>query len=240
MMFAGLLHKSAAYMAQLISRAVLPRFKPPVLAPGGEAIAQLLNDDYAKANANGFYSALEVINQKSVKASNGHSLSSVEIAANLSALGDRLKESLRTKDADGLAADLVKELCIGVLHMKDLDNQRRTVAAWSAILAPSVVQREANDVAITLQSIVDSGVDWLTYGYTSASRQCYAKRATKFISSHPARMYQLIADTAHSHGLDHDMLMLTLIKPIVVGIGYHLGAARAASEYVPQLNESVV
>lgn len=216
------LRKSAG-AAVWISSYVRPRYMPPILFDGGEALATRLDDQYQKAMALG-HSMTDGIftNYKQHKFPNA--LSRDDATTNIRKLNDALQVGADVCDPDALAAKLIELFCVGLPQMDSLDNQRRIAATWSAILAPDVVLREKSGRTITALMIANSGVDWIRHGYTQAAADTYKARDTRFISAHPARMYHLVADRSQEFGLDHAKMMESLIAPILVAMGYHRGA----------------
>ena len=80
-----------------------------------------------------------------------------------------------------------------------------------------------------LQGLVDIAVQWLESGATPTAKEAHASSDTKFISSHPARTYELLTDTAKQHGLDHMKLLSSVIEPVILPLGHYVGARQAAA-----------
>jgi hypothetical protein len=225
---AGFIDRATATVIRLASATLQPAYRPSVLFPAGVAASLRLQDEL-EAGTQAGYATMAKLLRKSAGGSRKDSLSAKEAAENVLRISGQLRETAARSDPDGLAADLVRLLCMGVPQMDNLDNRRRVVATWSAILAPSVVMREKTKRPITTESIAQCGIDWVARGFTADAQDAWGARDTRFIAKHPARMYELISDSSQAHELDHEKLMLSMIKPVLVSIGQYIGAARAAS-----------
>lgn len=206
-------------------------YLPPTLLADGERVAVALSGEYEAARQSG-----AVVMRAMLSSATGPD--APDVAANVRCVAAELDNLLASADPDALAAGLVEHLCIGVSGMDGLDNRRRVVAIWSAILAPSVVIREHGGVPIVLADLVDVAIDWVRFGYTSAARTTSKTRATRFICRHPARVYQLVADRAHAAGIDHGELMISLLRPVLVSLGELSGALDAVERAAKMVSSS--
>ncbi|RLM48870.1 hypothetical protein DVK02_18575, partial [Halobellus sp. Atlit-31R] len=100
---------------------------------------------------------------------------------------------------------------------------------WSALLAPAVVLREKRGHQIVAEDLVGMAAQWMRTGTTDLAAETYASPDTRFVSAHPARVYELLTDTASQHGIDHMKLMLSMIEPVVRPLGEYVGARQAAA-----------
>jgi hypothetical protein len=71
-------------------------------------------------------------------------------------------------------------------------------------------------------------VEWMRAGSTNLAVEAHASPDTRFISAHPARVYDLLTDTAKQHGLDHIELLRSVIEPVLLPLGRYIGARQAA------------
>jgi len=226
----------SAVIGQL-ARAARPHFLPLHVALEGQELAQSLRQEYHQAVVQGYMSARQII-AYGPQAVGKKGLKKGAICQNLRDVQARFNSAARSLDPDGLAAETVKLFCVGVPHMDSLDNQRRVVAVWSALLAPSVVLRQAEEKSIKQEDLLEIACEWLETGATNAARICAEQSDTRFIASHPARIYELLADTAAKHNIDFDGLLASVIHPVVLSIGRHVGALQAANgRVVAELDE---
>lgn len=221
-------HRCMATVDELFGRKKIS-CRPKRLHPDAARIASDLMASFEEYQRHG-QSMMEAVKDlpfkgKHPKTKSPLSLSKDQFRQNVKKVNDGFVRSAQSADPDELAAVLIDLFCVG-FNLDDLDMKRRLVAVWSAILAPAVVMREAAKQSITLASIVDDGINWLRSGCTESSISCLERRDTQFIAQHPASIYRLIDDQATSLGLDHEGLMVSMISPLVSGIGTHLGAQR--------------
>lgn len=229
-MLKKLLSQGSAAAAVLLSSAVRPRYAPPVLLPDAEAAAKRLDERYQTAHAEGYIATRSLIASGIPAGHARKTISLNEMIRNIRSVRERFDSMAATGDPDAIAAVLVDLFCIAVQEMHRLDNRRRVVAVWSALVTPSVVMREAEKRPVTLEGLVDAAADWMRYGYTHDARKCYRSRKTRYYAAHPARSYQLVCDAAACAGLDHEALMRSMIEPVLLPIGNHQGAVAAIDD----------
>ena len=229
------LHLAKAYVVLRLSRFVAPRYQPPVLYAEGGALAARV----AKVFEDGIIlgrSATEDLLERGIAkgviskkaGSKAKTLTSREILVNIQATAEKLRRSCKEADPDEIAAHLVKDFCVGIPHMAQFDNQRRTTAVWSAIALPLVVLREHSGRPFTEKELIEAALHWLEHGYTKEAKIINGFRQTRRFSGHPARMYELLADSAQSFNLDHGELMRAMIEPVIGALAYHAGACEVA------------
>lgn len=224
-----------AWFAAKMARMMRPGYMPRLCAPEGEQAAADLHEAYKQAVTSGYLHARQLM-KNGPRLTGKKRMKKGAIAGNVNVVTDRFKKCAETLDPDGLAAELVRLFCIGVSHMDNLDNQRRVVSVWSAILTPAVVLREKEGRPIEEEDLVVMACQWLRQGFTSQAKEIYASRDTRFAAGHPARIYELIADTAKQHDLEHLRLISCVIDPVAFGVGQHIGARQAAAGViVPEL-----
>lgn len=226
---------TAAQASLFIAQTLRPRYVPPCLLPDSEAAANRLNNDCKHAAQEGYAVTRQLVVDGLVKQSGKRdrtaaTLSFEDIQANIDKVNQDFLALAQQADPDALAAQLADLYCVGVEGMAELDNRRRVVATWSAILGPSVVMREFAGRAITIDTVLDAGADWLRYGYTRDAIDAASERSTRFICAHPARMYQLALDSAALANLDHEQLMRSLLNPLMLAISQHKGAMQAIQD----------
>lgn len=227
-----------AMLAGRAARAARPHFLPLHIAPEGAELARELRAEYEKAVIEGYLSARQLMIKGPKVGNNKTSLKKGAVCQNVREVGLRFDESAKTLDPDGLASEMVKLFCVGVPHMDDLDNRRRVVTVWSALLAPSVVQRHAAGQAIAQDRLVDIACQWLEEGTTSDAQRCASNPDTNFIAAHPGRIYDLMADTAAKHDIELTKLLASVVKPVVLAVGQYAGALQAAEgRVVEELDE---
>jgi hypothetical protein len=222
-----------AFLAGHAARAARPHFLPLHVAPEGIELAAQLKAAYEKEVIVGYLSARQIIT-KGAGAGGKKGLKKGAICQNMREVGKCFDIAARTLDPDGLASEIVKLFCVGVPHMKELDNRRRVVTVWSALLAPAVVQRHAQDLVIRAENILEMGSKWLEVGTTDEAHRCAERPDTRFIAAHPARIYDLLVDTAAKHELDLSQLLASVVRPVVLGVAQHVGALQAANGRVVQ------
>jgi hypothetical protein len=212
--------KHFADAAVRLSSYVNRMYKPAILFERGEDVSASARADYAEALKVG-----ETVTAEMFKAlpRSRHG----QAVENVLGVAGKLGKVLGNGDPDAIASELVNLFCVGMDGMDVLDNQRRLVTVWSAVLAPNVVLREKEKRALAIEDIVEAGFDWIQFGFTQAARATYSSSDTRFISAHPARAYQLVAESAQNFQMDHGQLMLSMIMPVVRGIGFHRGATMA-------------
>lgn len=232
----ALLSRVRVAATQAVSRTLLSGYKPQVLCPDSHCAADVLREEFLLANQSGLLAMRNLI--LGIQEAGGRNectkertLSAAEAIENVMNVATELQRATSSSDPDGLAAELVRLFCVGVPKMDVLDNRRRVVATWSAILAPSVVMREKSKREITADTIVECALDWVEFGFTDDARDAWAMRDTRFIAAHPARMYHLIADSAQGYSLDHEKLLFSLIKPVLMSIGQYIGTVQATAEH---------
>lgn len=215
-------------MAGAAARVLRPAYLPATCAPTGTQLAAELKLAYQRAVIEGYQATRQLL-EKRPKKGEKHALASRDIAGNVNAVSIQFAKAASTLDPDGIASELIRLFCVGVPHMNELDNQRRVATVWSALLAPEVVMREKHGRPIALQGLVDIAARWLESGTTPAAKEAHASRATKFISAHPARTYELLTDAAKQHDLDHMKLLSSVIEPVILPLGQYVGARQAAA-----------
>lgn len=218
----------AGLMAGAAARVLRPAYLPTTCAPGGAQLAADLKLAYQRAVVEGYQATRQLMEKRPNKGEK-HALASRDIAGNVNAVSVQFTKAASTLDPDGIASELIRLFCVGVPHMNELDNQRRVATVWSALLAPEVVMREKHGRTIALQGLVDNATKWLETGSTPAAKEAHASSDTKFISTHPARTYELLTDTAKQHGVDHMKLLASVIEPIILPLGQYVGARQAAA-----------
>jgi len=155
-------------------------------------------------------------------------LRSPDLSGNVRDAGEQFSKAAATLDPDGLASEIIRIFCVGVPHMDKLDNKRRIATVWSALLAPAVVMRQKRGHEIVLDDLAKLAVEWVQTGSTSLAAEAYGSPDTRFISAHPARVYELLTDTAKQHDVDHMKLLRSVIEPVVLPLGQYIGARQAA------------
>ena len=218
----------AGLLAGAAARVLRPAYLPTACAPAGTQLAADLKLEYQRAVVEGYQATrklMEARPKKGVK----HNLASRDIAGNVRTVSVQFTKAASTLDPDGIASEMIRLFCVGVPHMNELDNQRRLATVWSALLAPEVVMREKHGRAIALDGLVDIAAQWIESGTTPAAKEAHVSSDTKFVSAHPARMYELLTDTAKQHSLDHMKLLSSVIEPIILPLGQYVGARQAAA-----------
>jgi predicted alpha/beta-hydrolase family hydrolase len=227
-MIANSMYKAVAgWFAQRAARALRPTYLPATLAPDGAQVAADLELAYQRAVVEG-YQAMRGLMGKQEARKAPHTLRAKDITGNVLAVGEQFAKAAAKLDPDGLASEIIRLFCVGVPHMDKLDNQRRIATVWSALLAPAVVMREKRDHAIVLDDLVTTAVKWIQTGTTDLAAEAYESPDTRFISAHPARVYDLLTDMAKQHGLDHMKLMRSMIEPVLLPLGQYVGSRQAA------------
>lgn len=214
---------AAGWLAARAAGVLRPAYQPVFLAEGSEAAAAGLAESYRLAVAKGLSQAEVVVSTAATSVRDG--LETEEIRANLRSVGERFAKAAASMDPDGLGTEIVELFCIGAPHMGNLDNRRRVVMVWSSIVAPSVVMREYAGQEITIDRLAALAQEWVALGYTADARAAYASKKTRFIARHPARIYDLVADTAAAHSIDHAQLIRSVIDPVVLSVGQYVGAS---------------
>lgn len=215
-------------MAGAAARVLRPAFLPVACAPAGAQLAAELRSAYERAVIDGYQATRQLMEARPKKGAK-RSLGTRDIAGNVSTVGMEFTKAASKLDPDGIATEMVRLFCVGVPHMDELNNQRRLAAVWSALLAPEVVMREKHARTIALDGLIDIAVQWVESGTTAAAKEAHASSDTKFISAHPARIYELLTDTAKQHGLDHMKLLSSCVEPIILPLGQYVGARQAAA-----------
>lgn len=205
-----------------------PRYKPPVLSCHSKSLAFTLRADYVEAFDHARDVTGTLIMVVGASKAQGEKARN-KILADVRRVGSDAELILK-KDPDEMAARLLTLFCAEVPGLDVESNLSRLAHTWSSLLAPSVVMREKKQEPITLDDVVTSALSWVEFGYTRAAKECYGSRDTRFISAHPARNYQLIADTAHQHRMDHDGFLTTLIHPLLMAIAAFQGTSQNFSE----------
>lgn len=218
---------SAAWIAGALAKLMQPSYKPEACSPEGERLATDLIDAYQRAVVNGYLHGRQLIKAAPKKGKKG--LRKDDVRLNLEEVSVRFNKAAAKLDPDGLACELVDLFCVGVAHMDVLDNRRRVVAVWSALLAPAVVLREKDGRVITQERLYGIASEWLRDGSTAEAQVCAASADTRFIASHPARIYELMTDTAARHGIAHQDLLASVMHPVILAVGQHVGARQAAA-----------
>lgn len=217
----------AAFLASTAARLMRPRYMPRISAGGGKVAAAGLQVRYEQAVVAGYVHTRALLDKARQDTRNG-AAADAAIRRKIGDASERFTKVAKTLDPDGLAAELLTLFCAGVPHLDELDNKRRIVSVWSALLAPAVVMREKLGAEITINRLPELAKEWVAEGYTAESLKAFGFPETRFIASHPARVYELLADTAASiPGIDHMRLMSSVIDPVVLSIGHFVGAERA-------------
>lgn len=226
-MMAHTIFKAAAgWFAARAARALRPTYLPTTFAPEGLQQGAHLEVAYHKAVVEGYQAMTELLSkQQSQRGTN--TLPKHDITANVQAVAEQFEKAVVTLDPDGIASEIIRLFCVGVPHMDKLNNQRRIVTVWSALLAPAVVMREKRGYSIMLDDLVDMAVQWLQTGSTDLAAEAYGSPDTRFISAHPARVYELLTDTAKQHDIEHKKLLASVIEPVVLPIGQYVGSRQA-------------
>lgn len=218
---------AAGWFAARTARAIRPAYLPLTTAPEGEQAGIALRSAYERAVVEGYRSMRGLMDKQHGRKTKG-TLRTDDITGNVRAVGDLFAKAAATLDPDGLASEMIRLFCVGVPQMDKLDNQRRVATVWSAILAPAVVIRQKRGHEIVVDHLADMAVEWMQTGSTDLAAEAHASRDTRFISAHPARVYELLTDTAKQHDLDHMKLMRSVIEPVILPLGQYIGARQAA------------
>lgn len=227
MIGATFFNAAAGWLAARISRAIRPAYLPLATAPEAEKTAAALRSAYEQAVVAGYQSMRGLMGkQRGGKAKS--TLRTEDITGNVRAVGVQFSKAATTFDPDGLASEMIRLFCVGVPHMDNLDNRRRVATVWSALLAPAVVMRQKRGYEIVVDQLADMAVEWMRTGRTDLAVEAHASPDTRFISAHPARVYDLLTDTAKQHGLDHMNLVRSVIEPVLLPLGQYIGARQAA------------
>lgn len=216
------------WFAGRAARALRPTYLPAAVAPDGVQLGADLELAYQKAVVEG-YQAMRGLMGKQQAGKAANTLRAKDITGNVQSVGEQFAKAAAELDPDGLASEIIRLFCVGVPHMNKLDNQRRIATVWSALLAPAVVMREKRGHPIVLPDLVATAVQWMQTGSTDLAAEAYASPDTRFISAHPARVYDLLTDMAKQHGLDHMKLMSSMIEPVILPLGQYVGSRQAAS-----------
>lgn len=219
---------AAGWFAQRAARALRPTYLPTACAVEGMQVGAELELAYQMAVVEG-YQAMQELMRKQQGRKAAHTLHAKDITGNVHTVGDQFATAASTLDPDGIASEIIRLFCMGVPHMDQLDNQRRVATVWSALLAPAVVMREKRGHKITVDDLSKMAVQWMQTGSTDLAAETYAPPDTRFISAHPARVYELLTDTAKQHGIDHMKLVSSVIEPVVLPLGQYVGARQAAA-----------
>lgn len=215
------------WFAGRTARAIRPAYLPASCAPEGRELGDALQLAYQRSVVQGYKAMRELMRQKPKKGAK--TLRAGEITRNVNFVGEQFAKAAATMDPDGLASEIIRLFCVGVPHMDRLDNQRRVATVWSALLAPAVVLREKRGRAITVEDLVEFGAQWLRAGTTDLAVETHESPDTRFVSAHPARVYELLTDAASQHSVDHLRLMSSVIEPVVKPVGEYVGARQAAT-----------
>ena len=218
---------AAGWFAARTSRAIRPAYLPLATAPEGEEAAAALQSAYEQAVVEGYRSMRGLMDKQHGRKTKS-TLRTDDITGNVRAVGVQFSKAAATLDPDGLASEMIRLFCVGVPHMDKLDNQRRVATVWSALLAPAVVMRQKRGHEIVVDQLADMAVEWMRIGSTDLAAEAHASPDTRFISAHPARVYDLLTDTAKQHGLDHIKLVRSVIEPVLLPLGQYIGARQAA------------
>lgn len=221
---------STAWIAGALAKLLQPVYKPQACAPEGQQLSADLIASYQRAVLNGYLLGRQLVKDAPKKGK--ITLRRVEVRANFEKVSVRFDKAAAELDPDGLACELVDLFCVGVAHMDVLDNRRRVVAVWSALLAPAVVLREKEGRVITQDRLLGIASEWLRDGYTAEAQACATNADTRFVAAHPARIYDLMTDTAGRHGICHADLLASVMHPVVLAVGQHIGARQAAAGVV--------
>lgn len=211
----------AGWLAGQVSRALRPAYAPIFVSPTAAIDSVTLIDQFEEACLEGFLTAKNLV---TLGTKGKDALPPFMIGTNVEGIRAAFDKAAARMDPDGLASEIVRLFCVGVQHMDNLDNRRRVVQVWSAILAPSVALREHSGKDIPLERISVLARDWVKYGYTDDARTAYTHSDVRFVAAHPARIYDLLVDTAAQHGLDHAQLVHSAIYPVVMSVGQYVGA----------------
>lgn len=231
-MFKTLFSAIAARMAARAARTLRPSYEPVFLEPGAAAAADRLVEAYQQRIQEGYlvaHRALRLAGEPSA-ANQPAPFQKSDVTTNFERVRKEYDQAASDLDPDGLATEIVRLFCLGVPGMADLDTRRRIVMAWSAILAPSIVMRGHSKRPIELHRLVDLAEAWVRTGTTQDARDAYEIAETRFVASHPARMYDLAADSAAAHKEEHARLIASLIQPVVFSVGEYLGAVAATGQ----------
>lgn len=227
MMTTTLFKAAAGWLAARSARAIRPAYLPLATAPEGEQAADALRSAYEQAVVEGYRSMRGLMDQQRSRKAKS-TLRTGDITGNVRAVGLQFSKAAATLDPDGLASEMIRLFCVGVPHMDKLDNRRRVATVWSALLAPAVVMRQKRGHEIVVDQFADMAVEWMRTGSTDLAVEAHASPDTRFISAHPARVYDLLTDTAKQHGLDHMKLVRSVIEPVILPLGQYIGARQAA------------
>jgi len=217
----------AGWFAGRASRALRPTYLPSACAPEGQHLGAHIELNYQQAVVEG-YKAMRGLMGKEPARKAKSTLRAADITGNVREVGEQFAKAAATLDPDGLASEIIRLFCVGVPHMDKLDNQRRVATVWSALLAPAVVMRQKRGHEIVLDDLAKLAVEWVQTGSTELAAEAYGSPDTRFISAHPARVYELLTDTAKQHDLDHMKLLRSVIEPVVLPLGQYIGARQAA------------
>ncbi|MDK6076169.1 hypothetical protein [Massilia varians] len=218
------------WFASRTARAIRPTYLPAFCAPEGHKLGDELQLAYQHSVVHGYGAMRELMQQKPKKGAK--TLRTGEITRNVTSVGEQFAKAAATMDPDGLASEIIRLFCVGVPQMNKLDNQRRVATVWSALLAPAVVLREKRGREITVEDLVDFGAQWMRSGTTDLAVETHESPDTRFVSAHPARVYELLTDAASQHEVDHMRLMSSVIEPVVKPVGEYVGARQAAGGVV--------
>lgn len=218
---------ASGWVAARAARALRPAHLPVAVAPESEKASTDLQQAYQRAVVEGYQSMRGLIERQRGEKAKGD-LRTADIAGNIREVGIQFSKAATALDPDGLASEMIRLFCVGVPHMDKLDNQRRVATVWSGLLAPAVVMREKRGHEIKPDEIADMAVEWMKTGSTGLAEEAHASPDTRFISAHPARVYDLLTDTATQHGFDHLTVLRSVIEPVVLPLGQYIGARQAA------------
>lgn len=228
MIAASMYRAFAGWFAGRAARVLRPTYLPIAIAPEGVQQGAHLELAYRKAVIEGYQAMRDLMGKQQARKS-VHTLRAEDITGNVRAVGEQFVKAAAKLDPDGLASEIIRLFCVGVPHMNKLDNQRRVATVWSALLAPAVVMREKRGHPIVLDDLERTAVQWMRTGSTDLAAEAYASPDTRFISSHPARVYDLLTDTAKQHGLEHAKLIASVIEPVILPVGQYIGSRQAAA-----------
>ncbi|MBY0242565.1 MAG: hypothetical protein K2X55_24955 [Burkholderiaceae bacterium] len=217
----------SGWFAARAARALRPTYLPLATAPEGQQAGLVLQKAYQQAVVEGYQAMCGLMDkQRGPKAKT--TLRTDDISGNVREVGVQFAKAAATLDPDGLASEMIRLFCVGVPHMDKLDNQRRVATVWSALLAPAVVMRQKRGHEILVDDLAGMAVEWMQTGSTDLALETHTSPDTCFISAHPARVYDLLTDTAKQHGLDHMKLLRSVLEPVILPLGQYIGARQAA------------
>lgn len=218
----------AGWFAAGAARTLRPAYLPIACAPEGKELAADLELAYQQAVVQG-YQAMRGLMAKQQDRKAKNTLRTRDVVANVQEVGAQFAKAAATLDPDGIASEIIRLFCVGVPHMDKLDNQRRIATVWSALLAPAVVMREKRGHRIELDDLAGIAVQWMQRGSTDLAEEAHGSPDTSFISAHPARVYDLLTDTAKQHNIDHMRLLSSVVEPVVLPVGQYIGSRQAAA-----------